>query len=217
MFRTRVKICGITRAEDALAVARAGADAIGFVFYGPSPRAVTPEQAAALCAVLPPFVTTVGLFVDAPAAEVQDTLSRVPLDVLQFHGDEAPGYCAGFGRPWFKALAMRDGLDPLEAAARYAGARALLLDAWVPGLAGGTGKVFDWARIPQTMPLPVILAGGLDVKNVVAAIHQVQPWAVDVSGGVEARSDDGTVRKGIKSATAIHAFIEQVATARRER
>ncbi|MCH8543283.1 MAG: phosphoribosylanthranilate isomerase [Alcanivorax sp.] len=210
MFRTRVKICGITRADDALAAARAGADAIGLVFYGPSPRAVTAEQAAAICAVLPPFVTTVGLFVDATEAEVAAVLSRVPLDLLQFHGDETPEYCRRFDTPWIKALAMRDGLDVAACATRYAGARGLLLDAWVPGVPGGTGEVFDWARIPDALPMPVVLAGGLTPDNVAQAIARVQPWAVDVSGGVEARDASGDALRGIKSAEAMKAFIQQV-------
>ncbi|WP_111656798.1 phosphoribosylanthranilate isomerase [Isoalcanivorax indicus] len=215
MFRTRTKICGITRPEDALSAAQAGADAVGLVFHPPSPRAVSAETAAGLCAVLPPFVTSVGLFVDWPAAQVQDLLARVPLDMLQFHGEETPDYCASFGRPWFKALAMRDGLDPAREAQRYAeaGARGILLDAWVPGLPGGTGATFDWGRIPASMPLPLILAGGLTPANVAVAVQQVQPWAVDVSGGVEAHDATGSACKGIKSATAINAFIEQVATA----
>ena len=210
MFRTRVKICGITRADDALAAVRAGADAIGLVFYAPSPRAVTVEQAAEICAVLPPFVTTVGLFVDASEADVTAVLARVPLDLLQFHGDESPAYCRSFGTPWIKALAMRDGLDVAACAERYAGARGLLLDAWVPGVPGGTGEVFDWARIPDTLPMPVVLAGGLTPDNVAQAIDQVRPWAVDVSGGVEARDASGNALRGIKSARAMNAFIQQV-------
>ena len=210
MSRTRVKICGITRAADALAAAQAGADAIGLVFYARSPRAVTAEQAAEICAVLPPFVTTVGLFVDAPEAEVAAVLSRVPLDLLQFHGDETPAYCRSFDTPWIKALAMRDGLDVAASAAAYQGARGLLLDAWVPGVPGGTGEVFDWARIPDALPMPVVLAGGLTPDNVVQAIAQVRPWAVDVSGGVEARDASGHALRGIKSAEAMKAFIQQV-------
>ena len=215
MFRTRTKICGITRPEDALSAAQAGADAIGLVFHPPSPRAVSAGVAGQVCAQLPPFVTSVGLFVDLPAEQVRALLEQVPLDMLQFHGEETPGYCASFGRPWFKALAMREGLDPAREAQRYAeaGARGILLDAWVAGLPGGTGETFDWGRIPANLPCPLILAGGLTPDNAAEAVRQVRPWAVDVSGGVEARDASGQARKGVKSAEAINAFIEQVAAA----
>lgn len=202
-MRTRVKICGITRPEDGIEAARLGADAIGLVFYAPSPRAVGVAQAQAVCAALPPFVSVVGLFVDAPAAEVLEVLQAVPLDVLQFHGEEAPAYCAAFGRPYLKALRMRDGLDVAAAARRYAGAQGLLLDTYVPGEAGGTGLAFDWQRVPQGLDLPLILAGGLTPDNVAEAITIARPYGVDVSGGVEQA-------KGIKSAAKMAAFMRGV-------
>ncbi|OGS93275.1 MAG: N-(5'-phosphoribosyl)anthranilate isomerase [Gallionellales bacterium GWA2_59_43] len=200
---TRIKICGITRAEDARAVAASGADAIGLVFYAKSPRHVSIEQAAQLVAALPPFVTTVGLFVDADAEFVRKVLAAVPLDVLQFHGDESPEYCVQFGRPYLKAIRVKAGVDLLQCAARFFAAQALLLDAYVAGVPGGTGATFDWGLIPSNLPLPVILSGGLDAENVAAAIEQVRPYAVDVSSGVEAG-------KGIKDAAKVAAFINEV-------
>lgn len=202
-MRTRVKICGITRPADGIEAARLGADAIGLVFYAPSPRAVSVAQARAVCAALPPFVSVVGLFVDAPAAEVLAVLQAVPLDVLQFHGDEAPAYCAAFGRPYLKALRMRDGLDVAAEAQRYASAQGLLLDTYVPGEAGGTGQAFDWRRVPQDLNKPIILAGGLTPDNVAEAIRISRPYGVDVSGGVEQV-------KGIKSAAKMAAFMRGV-------
>lgn len=200
---TRVKICGITRVEDGLAAARQGAHAIGLVFYERSPRHVGIAQAGQLAAVLPPFVSTVGLFVDADPVFVRQVLAAVPLDLLQFHGDETPEYCAQFGRPYLKAIRVRAGVDLLQCAARYAGAKALLLDAHVEGIPGGTGATFDWGLIPAALPLPVILSGGLDAANVAAGIERVRPYAVDVSSGVEAA-------KGIKDAAKIAAFINEV-------
>lgn len=199
-MRSRVKICGITSVEDALHAARSGADAIGLLFYGPSPRAVTPEQAGAIVASLPPFVTTVGLFVDAEPDFVNGVLERVPLDLLQFHGDESPDYCDSFGRPYMKAIRMREGVDLQHEAAVYAAARALLVDAYQPGVPGGTGETFDWGRIPASLEKPLVLAGGLNADNVEAAVRQVRPWAVDVSGGVE-RS------KGVKDPERVAQFI----------
>ena len=190
--------------------AHAGADAIGLVFHPSSPRAVTVEQAAALVRCLPPFVTTVGLFVDAPEDQVRQVLDAVPLDMLQFHGDETPEYCAGFRRPWIKAVRMRDGLDPRAQARRHGAARGLLLDSYVPGRPGGTGERFDWNRVPTGLSLPVVLAGGLTPENVGEAIRRVRPWAVDVSGGVEARDDTGAPRGGIKSQVAVEAFMQGV-------
>lgn len=202
-MRTRIKICGITRPQDALAAAQAGADAIGLVFYEGSSRAVDIARAEQICAALPAFVSTVGLFVDAPEQQVNEVLQRVPLDLLQFHGEETPQYCGLFSRPWIKALRMRDDIDLAVESTRYADARALLLDAWVPGQPGGTGETFDWQRVPRNPGYPVILAGGLNPDNVASAVHQCRPWAVDVSGGVEERP-------GIKSATAISAFVRGV-------
>ncbi len=182
---TRVKICGITRPSDAQAAAAAGADAIGLVFYRPSPRHVDIEAARAILAVLPPFVTRVGLFVDAAPEEIEAVLAGVALDVLQFHGRETPEECRRYGRPYLKAIAMTEGVDVRAAESRYASAQGLLLDTHQKGRPGGTGQVFDWGRIPGGLCKPVILAGGLSPANVAAAINEVRPYGVDVSGGVE--------------------------------
>lgn len=202
-MRTRVKICGITRVEDGLAAARAGADAIGLVFYARSPRAVSAAQARTIVGALPPFVTTVGLFVDAAAEDVRHVLQAVPLDLLQFHGDESPEQCRIYGRPYLKALRMREGVDVAAAARTYSDAAGLLVDTYVEGVAGGTGLAFEWSRLPHDLARPVILAGGLTPDNVAAAVAQVRPWAVDVSGGVEAAP-------GLKDAAKIAAFIRGV-------
>jgi phosphoribosylanthranilate isomerase len=202
-MRTRIKICGITRAEDGLAAVHQGADAIGLVFYPPSPRAVSLEQARAVIRVLPPFVTVVGLVVNEGRARLQELLQAVRIDLLQFHGDEPATDCEGLGRPWIKAIRMRQGLDLHALAVAYPGASALLLDAYEPGKPGGTGSRFDWERIPAEMASRIILAGGLNPENIESAIRQVRPYAVDVSGGVEAS-------KGIKDAEKIAAFIEGV-------
>jgi phosphoribosylanthranilate isomerase len=206
---TRIKICGITRVEDALAAAHAGADAIGLVFYERSPRHVSIAQAAQLAAALPPFVTIVGLFVNAEAAFVREVLAQVPLDLLQFHGEELPEYCAQFAKPYIKAIRVKAGVDLLQCASDFCCAKGLLLDAHVEGIPGGTGATFDWSLIPPRLPLPVILSGGLDAENVAAAIKQVQPYAVDVSSGVEAGNGINTL-KGIKDAAKIAAFINEV-------
>ena len=200
---TRVKICGITHVEDVLAAAHSGADAIGLVFYERSPRHVSITQAAQLAAALPPFVSVVGLFVNAEAAVVREVLASVPLDLLQFHGDESPEFCAQFAKPYLKAIRVKAGVDLLQCAARFHTAKGLLLDAHVEGIAGGTGATFDWALIPKQLPLPVILSGGLDAENVAAAIKQVRPYAVDVSSGVEAS-------KGIKDTAKVATFINEV-------
>lgn len=202
-MRTRVKICGITRHEDAQLAARLGADAIGLVFYARSPRYVALADAQAIAAALPAFVCKVGLFVDAPVSEVEATLATVRLDLLQFHGDESVEYCAQFGVPYMKALRMRDGVNVADFAQQYATAAGLLLDTYQQGIAGGTGQVFDWSQVPADVGLPIILAGGLDATNVATAIKQVQPYAVDVSGGVEAS-------KGIKDAAKMAAFMNEV-------
>ena len=203
MSNVRSKICGITRIEDALAAAEAGADAIGFVFYAKSPRAVDVRQARAIIAELPPFVTTVGLFVNASRCELNEILEVVPLDLLQFHGDETPQDCEGYHRPWIKALRVRPG-DDLEAACQlYAGACGILLDTYVAGVPGGTGEAFDWSLVPARLSKPIILAGGLSADNVGQAIAQVRPYAVDVSGGVEQA-------KGIKDTAKIEAFMQAV-------
>jgi len=200
---TRIKICGITREQDLRAVAHSGADAIGLVFYEKSPRHVSVQQAAQLASAVPPFVTVVGLFVNPSVEYVREVLAQVPLDVLQFHGEEEPAFCAQFGKPYLKAVRVKAGGDLLQCAARYVGAQGLLLDAYVEGTHGGTGESFDWALIPHDLPLPVVLSGGLHAGNVAEAIAQVQPYAVDVSSGVEAS-------KGIKDAAKVAAFIKEV-------
>ena len=202
-MRTRVKICGITRPEDALAAVRAGVDAIGLVFHPPSPREVVTDQAREVVEALPPFVTAVGLFVDPEPEQVEAVLSWVALDVLQFHGDEDPQFCESFPVPYIKAVRMREGVDLLQTAERYSSARGLLLDTYRPGVAGGTGEAFDWARVPASLGSSIILAGGLTPANVAQAIAAVRPYAVDVSGGVEAD-------KGIKDAAKIAAFMQEV-------
>ena len=200
---TRIKICGITRVEDALATARNGADALGLVFYKESPRYVNVQQAAQLAGALPPFVTVVGLFVNPSEEEVRNALHEVPLDVLQFHGEEEPEFCAQFGRPYLKAVRVKPGVNLVQCAARYKGAQGLLLDACIEGMHGGTGASFDWTLIPRNLPLPVVLSGGLHAGNVAQAISQVRPYAVDVSSGVEAG-------KGIKDAAKVAVFINEV-------
>jgi phosphoribosylanthranilate isomerase len=203
---TAIKICGITRTQDALAAAHCGANAIGMVFYAQSPRYVTPSRAAELIRALPPFVTSVGLFVDAAASEVTQMLAQARVDLLQFHGAESPQYCRQFGVPYLKAVRVRPGVDLLQYARDYPDAKALLLDAYVEGMHGGTGAVFDWALIPKTLSLPVVLSGGLTPENVAAAVRAVRPWAVDVSSGVEQS-------KGIKDAAKIAAFVTGVRNA----
>ncbi len=200
---TRVKICGITRAEDAQAAAASGADALGLVFYAKSPRHVTLQQARQVARAIPPFVTRVGLFVNPDKDEVHEALREAALDVLQFHGEESPEFCAQFGRPFLKAIRVKAGVDLVQCAACYAGAQGLLLDAFVEGTHGGTGLLFDWGLIPRGLPLPVILSGGLGAGNVAEAIRQARPYAVDVSSGVEAA-------KGIKDAAKVAAFISEV-------
>lgn len=201
--RTRIKICGIREALHGVVAADAGADAIGLVFYRDSPRYVTPGAAANVVAMLPPFVTTVGLFVDADEGKIHDTLDGVRLDCLQFHGAETPEFCASFGLPYIKAVRMEEGTDLLEWAGRFSSARALIVDAHVPGVPGGTGQTFDWSAIPRDLPIPVILSGGLDAENVGRAIRTVGPWAVDVSSGVEAS-------RGTKDPRKIVEFIRSV-------
>ncbi|MDA8258168.1 MAG: phosphoribosylanthranilate isomerase [Betaproteobacteria bacterium] len=208
MTRTRIKICGITREEDLAAAVAAGADALGFVFYPPSPRYVTPRHAARLLAAVPAFVTRVGLFVNEPAEKVREILAQIPIDLLQFHGDEDAAYCAAFGKPWIKAARVKPGFDLLEYASAFAGAPGvcgLLLDAHVEGYGGG-GQTFDWSLIPRSLPLPVILSGGLHPGNVAEAVRAVRPWAVDVSSGVESA-------RGIKDVQKITEFIAGVRNA----
>ena len=201
--RTRVKICGIREPAHARVAAEAGADAIGLVFFEKSPRYVDVAQAARIAEALPPFVAAVGLFVDADASAIRAILERVPLDLLQFHGSEAPEFCAQFSRPFVRAVRMETGTDLVEYARRFSRARALLLDAHVPGQPGGTGLTFDWAAIPRELPIPLILSGGLDAPNVVRAMREVGPWAVDVSSGVERE-------RGVKDPQKIIEFIRKV-------
>ena len=217
MARTRVKICGITRVEDGVAAARAGADAIGFVFWPGSPRAVAVERARVIAAALPPFVTTVGLFVDPAPDQVRAMLAALPLDLLQFHGAEPPEFCRAFGRPYIKAVPVGGNAaraDLLEYAARYADACGLLFDAPpADGLPGGTGRTFDWNALPRDPGRPLVLSGGLTAANVGAAIRRLRPWAVDVSSGVEAIGPDGKPVRGSKDPARIVAFIEEVRNA----
>jgi len=200
---TAVKICGIARVEDALAAAHAGAHAIGMIFYAGSPRLVTHDTARRIVDALPAFVTPVALFVDAGPDEVKRVIGEVRPQLLQFHGDETPDFCASFDVPYIKAVKVRPGVDLLQYARHYRTAKGLLLDAFVDGSHGGTGSTFDWALIPDQIPLPLILAGGLHQDNVADAIRRVRPWAVDVSSGVEAA-------RGIKDAARIAAFIRGV-------
>ena len=201
-MKTRIKICGLTREEDVDAAVAAGADAIGFVFYPDSPRYVSPQRAAQLARRIPPFVDVVGLFVNAAPAAVQEACSALPLNILQFHGDEDAAYCRQFARPWLRAARVRPGLDLVEFARSFSDARGLLLDAFVEGYGGG-GHVFDWTLIPPDLPSYLVLSGGLTAANVGAAIERVRPIAVDVSSGVE-------TSKGIKDHSKIAAFVAAV-------
>ena len=202
-MRTRIKICGITRRQDAADAVREGADAIGLVFYGPSPRAVSLQQAQDLVRALPPFISVVGLFVNAHQSEIEQVLATTRIDLLQFHGDEKPEECGGFHRPFIKAIRMREGIDLHRERSRYHEAAGLLLDTYRTGIPGGTGDAFDWNRIPADIADSIVLAGGLNSGNVEQAVRIVKPYAVDVSGGVE-------MEKGIKDGAKIAAFIRGV-------
>ena len=202
-MRTRIKICGITREQDAIVASEAGADAIGLVFADRSPRYVDIEQARRLVAILPPFVSSVALFVNAQPAFVEAVIRQVSPTCLQFHGEESPQDCARYGVPWMKAARVKPGVDLLQFAAHYSGAQGLLLDAYSPAAHGGTGECFDWGLIPAARTRPLVLAGGLVPANVAAAIRAVRPWAVDVSSGVESAP-------GIKDAEKIVAFVKEV-------
>jgi phosphoribosylanthranilate isomerase len=199
----RVKICGITRAEDAQAAVRMGASAIGFVFWERSPRNISPDKAGEIISMLPAFVTTVGVYVDPVRDWVIETSSRAGLNLLQFHGDEPPDFCRQFSLPYIKAVRVKEGVDLIQYATRHGGAKGLLLDTFVEGAPGGTGQEFDWSLVPRDLRLPLILSGGLHAGNVARAIGQVRPWAVDVSSGVEAS-------RGIKDADKIAAFMRGV-------
>jgi len=205
MTKTRIKICGLTREEDVDAAVAAGADAIGFVFYPPSPRYVLPQRAAELARRIPPFVEVVGLFVNEAPEVVQAVCREVPINLLQFHGDEDPAYCRQFARPYLRAARVRPGLDLVEFARAFPERRGLLLDAFVEGYGGG-GHVFDWTLIPPDLPGHLVLSGGLDAGNVGDAVQRVRPAAVDVSSGVEAG-------KGIKDHAKIAAFVAAVRAA----
>ncbi len=202
-MRVRVKICGITRVQDALDAVALGADAIGLVFYEGSPRHVSISQALAISSQIPAFVSVVGLFVNAEPSFIHEVLAKVRLDLLQFHGDETPQQCAAFSQPFIKAIRVKSDTNLVQYAEDFSAAKALLLDAYTEGVMGGTGQVFDWHLIPKKLAMPVILAGGLTAQNVALAIGQVSPYAVDVSGGVESA-------KGIKDAAKIAAFMQQV-------
>ena len=203
MLRTRIKICGITRAEDATAVVDAGADALGLVFYPPSPRAVDIAAAKIIVADVPAFVSVTALFVNPTVEEVQSVLDSVRIDLLQFHGDEEDAFCRQFNRPYIKALRVRQASDLVASCLRFPNALGILLDSYKPGVPGGTGETFDWSLVPATPPKPIILAGGLAPENVAAAIEQVATFAVDISGGVEAA-------KGIKDHGKINEFVKEV-------
>ncbi|MDO9141899.1 MAG: phosphoribosylanthranilate isomerase [Methylobacter sp.] len=202
-MRTRVKICGFTRVEDAVCAARLGVDAIGLVFYPPSPRHVDIGQAIKIVNALPAFVSIVALFVDEQASRIREVLAQVPIDCLQFHGDEPADACRLYGKRYMKAVRMQEGIDIPALAQHYHDASALLLDAYHPGEKGGTGNQFDWNRIPAHCALPLILAGGLDADNARQAVQTVRPYALDVSSGVEAE-------KGLKDALKMAAFIDEV-------
>ncbi|HVW65134.1 MAG TPA: phosphoribosylanthranilate isomerase [Nitrosospira sp.] len=198
-----VKICGITRVEDAQAAIRLGASAIGFVFWKRSPRYISPDKAREIISLLPAFITAVGVYVDPDRDWVIETSSRAGLNLLQFHGGEPPHFCRQFSLPYIKAVRVKQGVDLIQYAARHSGAKGLLLDTFVEGEPGGTGQEFDWSLVPRDVSLPLILSGGLRPENVARAIRQIQPWAVDVSSGVEAS-------KGIKDADKIAAFMRGV-------
>jgi phosphoribosylanthranilate isomerase len=205
-MRTRIKICGVTRPEDAQLAIRLGADAIGLVFHPASPRFVSQERASEIAASVSAYVAIVGLFVDALPADVERVLKSVPLSLLQFHGDETYEACCRYDIPFTKAIRMVPGIDVLAAIGLYPTARGFIFDTFIPGTPGGTGRVFDWNLIPKGLSVPVILAGGLNSDNVADAIHQVRPYAVDVSGGVE-------VLKGIKDPQRLASFIAAVCAA----
>jgi phosphoribosylanthranilate isomerase len=202
-LRTRIKICGITRVEDALKVVDAGADAVGLVFYDPSPRSVRINQATEIAAAVPAFVSVVALFVDPTKEYVQEVLNNVRIDLLQFHGDEENDFCSQFKIPFIKAIRVRQASDVVASSLRFPNSVGILLDSYKPGVPGGTGESFDWSLIPKNHSNPIILAGGLTPENVASAINDVQPFAVDISGGVE-------VSKGIKDSEKIKKFVSEV-------
>lgn len=202
-MRTRIKICGITRVEDAIKVVESGADAIGLVFYDPSPRSVRIDQAREIAKAVPAFVSVVALFVNPDKDYVQEVLNNVRIDLVQFHGDEENDFCSQFQRPFIKAIRVRQASDVVASSLRFPNSAGILLDSYKPGVPGGTGDTFDWSLIPENHTTPIILAGGLTPDNVALAINDVQPYAVDVSGGVEAS-------KGIKDSSKIKEFVSEV-------
>ena len=202
-MRTRVKICGFTRAQDALCAARLGVDALGLVFYPPSPRNVSIEQAIEIVRALPAFISVVALFVNEQEQGIRDVLANVSIDLIQFHGDESAEYCRSFGKPYVKAVRMQKDIDIASLAKEYHDAHGLLLDAYHADAKGGTGRLFDWGMIPAKCPLPVILAGGLEPANAGLAVKTVKPYALDVSSGVE-------TSKGIKDIAKMSAFVNEV-------
>ena len=203
MTRTRVKVCGITSPADAGLATTAGADAIGMVFYTKSPRHISISAAKEITSVMPPFTSTVGLFVNSSQQDVSTVLADVPLDLLQFHGDEDESFCSSFNRPYIKAVRVKPETNLMQLCSQYPSARGILLDSYKKGIPGGTGEIFDWNMIPADLPLPIVLAGGLDASNVAAAVSIVQPWAVDVSSGVE-------ISPGNKDRQKIEQFIQAV-------
>ena len=209
-MRTRIKICGFTRIQDAVFASRLGVDAIGLVFYFPSPRNVQIVQAREIVQALPAFTSVVALFVDEDESRIREVLKAVPIDIIQFHGDENPEACRIYNKPYIKALRMQQDIDIANCASSYHDAAGLLLDAYHPNTKGGTGNKFDWAMIPQQYTFPLILAGGLDADNAKQAVQSVKPYALDVSSGVE-------VQKGIKDAAKMAAFVEQVYQADRSK
>lgn len=206
MHKTRIKVCGITSIADALAIVQAGVDAIGLVFYEPSPRCVTTALAAEIARAVGPFVSVTGLFVNASVRQVQGVLAQVPLHLLQFHGDEPHHFCEQFQRPYIKAIRMREQVDVVAQSDLYASASGILLDTYRSGVPGGTGEVFDWNKVPGDIRQPLVLAGGLDPANVRQAIRQLRPYAVDVSGGVEHSP-------GCKHIDKVHKFISEAVRA----
>lgn len=202
-MRTRVKICGFTQVQDAVVAANLGVDAIGLVFYPPSPRNVSIDRAIEIVNALPAFVTVVALFVDESEVQIREVLSKLPIGCIQFHGDEPAEACGVYNKPYIKAIRMKPGLDVIEIANKYYDASALLLDAYHPGIKGGSGSRFDWDLIPKQCSLPVILAGGLQADNAKQAVESVRPYALDVSSGVEGS-------KGIKDVAKMAAFVQEI-------
>lgn len=207
MKRIRVKMCGVTNPVDAGHAIAAGADAVGMVFYSKSPRHISIPTAGEISAVMPPFISTVGLFVNSSHEDVSTVLSAVPLDLMQFHGDEDEAFCSSFNRPYIKAVRVKPETDLMQICREYSSARGILLDSFKKGKPGGTGETFDWSMIPENLPLPIVLAGGLDASNVATAVTTVQPWAVDVSSGVElspGKKDRQKMQQFIQAVESVH-------------